>query len=39
MRTSGVLRTIHTSPGQQAGEIRDTDAKHLIGQDVVDAII
>mgnify|MGYP003694230691 CR=1 FL=1 len=34
----GVLRAIHAPPRQQAGEIRDADAEHLLGQDVIDAL-
>ena len=35
MRTVGVLGAIHAAPCQQAGQTRDADAKHLLGQDVV----
>ena len=34
----GVLRAIHAAAREQAGELRDADAEHLLGQDVVDAL-
>ena len=34
----GVLRAINAAPCQQAGEIRDADTEHLLGQDVIDAL-
>jgi hypothetical protein len=33
-----VLRAVQAAPRQQAGEIRDADAEHLLGQDVIDAL-
>ena len=35
----GVLRAIHAPPRQQAGEVRDADAEHLLRQDVIDALL
>src|SRR5438105_688398 len=35
----GVLRAIQASPRQEAGEICDSDAEHLLGQNVIDALI
>src|SRR5208282_1443552 len=32
-----VLRTIHTSPRQQAGEMGDADPEHLLRQNMIDA--
>jgi hypothetical protein len=34
-----VLRAIHTPACQQAREIRDADAEHLLGKDVIDALL
>ena len=31
----GVLRAIHAPARKQAGEMRDADAEHLLGQDVI----
>ena len=35
----GVLRAVHAPPREQAGEMRDADAEHLLGQDVIDALL
>ena len=34
----GVLGAIHAAPREQAGDLRDADAEHLPGQDVIDAL-
>jgi hypothetical protein len=34
----GVLRAINTAPRQQAGEMRDADAEHLISQNVINTL-
>ena len=39
MLAIGMLRAIHAAPRQQAGEVRDADAEHLPGQDVIDALL
>jgi hypothetical protein len=33
-----VLRAIHAPASKQAGEVSNADAKHLLGQDVIDAL-
>ena len=35
----GVLGAIHAAPRQQGGDLRDADAEHLLGQDVVHALL
>jgi hypothetical protein len=39
VRATGVFRAIHASPRQQAGQVRDTNAKYLLGQNMIDAFL
>jgi hypothetical protein len=39
VRAIGVLRTINTSPSQQASDIRGADAKYLFGQNMIDTFL
>ena len=39
VRAVGVLRAIHATPCQQAGEIRDANPEHLLGEDMIDALL
>src|SRR5271163_2305803 len=35
----GALRAIHAAPRQKTRKIRNSDAEHLLGQDVIDALL
>ena len=39
MLAGRVLRAIHTAPREQAGDLRDADTEHLLGQDMVHALL
>ena len=39
VRAISVLRAIHAAPRQQAGEIRDSNAEDLLGQNMIHAVV